>query len=264
MRPLLGTFVEVGIPASSPPTQANAIFDAVFENLALIDSLLSIHRRHSELNRINCAPEQWHCVHRHTLNVLRLAHALQRQSEGLFNVGCGQALLALGKIHDIGYPNIAPFSQPLSNSPFSVCARQVKVAKGVILCTDGIAKGYAVDVAIAIIRRAGLASGYINAGGDLAVFGEQHLPVWLQDHLGLRHYVGQLQNAAIATSVGHGTSRHPAQLIAANGATVAVGTFSVIANKAWRADALTKVAAQGVAATRLAALGGRVVTVPNT
>jgi thiamine biosynthesis lipoprotein len=129
---------------------------------------------------------------------------------------------------------------------------------------DGIAKGYAVDRAIAALRRAGVTSGWVNAGGDLRAFGALTLSVARRDADGFIGPLGGLREAALATSTvrDRATARFPGLILGAHGHTPATGVWSVLARNAWRADALTKVAALAPAASRqplLLALGGRLV-----
>jgi thiamine biosynthesis lipoprotein len=55
-------------------------------------------------------------------------------------------------------------------------ARVRKLAPGWI-DLGGIAKGHAVDLAVAALQDAGIGGGCVNAGGDLRVFGAAGLPV---------------------------------------------------------------------------------------
>jgi thiamine biosynthesis lipoprotein len=48
----------------------------------------------------------------------------------------------------------------------------VRFACPVIVDLGGIAKGFAVDRAVEALRRCGVSSGFVNAGGDLRVFGD--------------------------------------------------------------------------------------------
>lgn len=112
----------------------------------------------------------------------------------------------------------------------------------------GIAKGYAVDLAVAELKRCGVRSACVNAGGDLRVFGETPFPVLIRDprspsEAGLQL---QLQNEALASSgnyfsIGHSGSA----LVNGHDGQPCLGEFSVSvrASTCMLADALTKVVA---------------------
>jgi FAD:protein FMN transferase len=102
---------------------------------------------------------------------------------------------------------------------------------------DGIAKGFAVDRAVAALQSAGIRAGVVNAGGDLRVFGEAFEEVYvrppqLPDRL---LHIGRLRNAAVATSAATllVDPRPARRALRAAGATV-------IAADCMTADALTK------------------------
>jgi thiamine biosynthesis lipoprotein len=101
---------------------------------------------------------------------------------------------------------------------------------------DGIAKGFAVDRAVECLQHAGIASGVVNAGGDLRVFGDEPEEIYLRLPHEPRRLMrlGYLTNAAIATSACAGLVD---PLRAAR--SLAAGA-SVIAPDCTSADALTK------------------------
>src|SRR5258707_685659 len=73
---------------------------------------------------------------------------------------------------------------------------------GVRLDLGGIAKGFAVDEAVAVLRAAGVDSALVNAGGDLRAFGSSSFPIGIRNpcYPG-RTFVSLLvKNRALATS----------------------------------------------------------------
>lgn len=101
---------------------------------------------------------------------------------------------------------------------------------------SGIAKGFAVDRAIDALKSAGVARGVVNAGGDLAVFGDHEVSVGVRDPAepGRLAAIVRLGDTAFASSGRplDPTTRRPAG--ACTGA-------SVRAPSCLAADALTKV-----------------------
>lgn len=255
MRPLLGCFVEIGLPK----TCSSELFNAAFAQIELIHHLLSFHSPDSDLTRLNRAKGQMVPCHPLSLACLRLAKAMTRASQGAFNCTLGGSLVRTGVLpkHDFDSDTIAALGtwQDIVISAQGACVRP-----GVILSLDGIAKGFAVDSAIKTLQRAGARSGWINAGGDVRAFGALVLPVSIRDHGGVLHPQGSLCEAALATSTSCASERFPGVLLDANGQPIPAQTLAVMAHTAWRADALTKVAAATAAAFRsriVAALGGR-------
>jgi FAD:protein FMN transferase len=73
--------------------------------------------------------------------------------------------------------------------------------RGLRIDLGGIAKGFAVDQAIAALRRRGMAAGLVNAGGDLAAFGPAET-VHIRDPRDPSRSILRLavENAALASS----------------------------------------------------------------
>ncbi len=241
MRPLLGTFVEVC--ARGPA--AGAAVDAALLSIERSQRRWSRQDEGSELSTLNRSAGEPVALSLATLRLLRLARALRRHSGGAFDctLGTGETANAL----EIG-PGWARLRAP---------AR---------ITLDGIAKGFAVDRAIGAMRRtdAALAGGWINAGGDLRVFGDRALPVHRREIDGRLTPLGLLRDAAMATSAVYPAGavrdrRFPADIVAPPGRQPSPGAWTVLARSACRADALTKVAATAEPAGRaalVAALGG--------
>lgn len=248
MRPLLGTFVEVG--ARGPGAAAGV--DAAFAAIECAQVCWSFHDRDSELSRLNAAPGRRVAMQAHTLRLLRVARALMRRSGGAFDCTVGGALVRMGALPDHGGPE--PWQRGAADD-IEIGPDWARLRQPVRLTLDGIAKGYAVDLAIGTLRRAGARAGWVNAGGDLRVFGDLALPVQRREADGRFTPLGALCNAAIASSraMAPGASADasfPARIVASPGRPTEPGIWTVLARSAWRADALTKVAANTAAAQR--------------
>ena len=246
MRPLLGTFVEVAAAAPAP-AQADAAIDAAFAALQRAQALWSAQDPASELSRLNRAPPgQPQPLSAATLRLLTIAQALMRASAGAFDITGGSG-----------------GADGLLLGPRWALRRGAPV-----LTLDGIAKGFAVDLGVAALRRQGAAAGWINAGGDLRAFGELTLPVQRRGADGRLQALGGLRDAALASSwvpvadeqAADEAAAFPGRIRSGGATPAAPGVWTVIARSAWRADALTKVAACSPAAQRAEAvqrLGGR-------
>ena len=108
---------------------------------------------------------------------------------------------------------------------------------------SGIAKGFAVDRAVEILKAAGVERGVVNAGGDLRVFGSQEREIGVRDPSDPQRLLAlvKLSNRAFASS---GRAIDPATgnpVIRNDGASVRAPSCMI-------ADALTKVV--GVAEER--------------
>ena len=174
-----------------------------------------------------------------TAIVIRLAKAMTKASDHKFNCTVGAYFSN----------NSDLFFQPPYQYGFAkdieIQRNRVTLNNGVRLILDGIAKGYAVDLAVKSLQKNGVKNGWVNAGGDLRVFGDISWPIQVRSVNGDVLELLKLKNMAIATSnsAKELAERYTGKMLSSLAAEPDLGTFTVIANSAWRADALTKVAA---------------------
>lgn len=221
-QPWLGTKVEIGITDASAEN-ATAGFTAAFAAVARIHSAMSPQLANSDLARFNAAAADAviDCS-TDTLAVLEAAGSLAAIADSGFDATLGTG----------------------GNAAWSLSNRSLhKYRDAARLDLGGIAKGHAVDLAITALQSAGVKSGWVDAGGDLRVFGALELPIHIRSLADAARSLPliSLQDGALATSV----------LPLATGGT---SHISVAAPLCLWADALTKVVAYGSAACSAALL----------
>ncbi len=252
MRPVLGTYVEVAAHAGPA---AEAAIEAAFASLHDSHARWSFHQPDSELSQLNRQPGVELALSRRSLRVLRLARAMTVASGGLFNCTVGGELVRRGLLPEHGP---GPAIEVGVADDLQLTHTTARLRRPVRITLDGIAKGYAVDLAVRAMRQAGVRSGWVNAGGDLRVFGDAELPLHRREAHGGLTPLGRVRAAALASSqTGLASALFPGCIIGAAAGEAQV--FSVMAQSAWRADALTKVAAAAAPeerAARIARLGG--------
>jgi thiamine biosynthesis lipoprotein len=209
-RPLLGTLVDIGaaeIDGALPQATADAV-DAAFARIAALQERLSRFVDASDVGRFNAAPATA-CIEvgDDARAVLAAAAELRDASDGAFDVTLGTGACAWR----------------LDRRGLHKLAERVRIDLG------GIAKGHAVDCAVATLEARGVAAGWVNAGGDLRAFGDLAVPIELRDEEGggARRFA-TIEDGAFATSRRDGPdgiARHA----------------SVAAPRCLWADALTKV-----------------------
>lgn len=258
MRPFLGTFVEVG--AYSATGNIAPAIDAAFKAIEEIQARLSFHSPHSDLSLLNSAQGKPVILRPGSARVLRLAKAMTRLSGGRFNCTVGGALVRRGVLPDHGFREFLDIGQA---DDILLQGSTARLRRPVLITLDGIAKGYAVDMAIRALRNAKMQAGWVNAGGDLRVFGEHVLPVQRRELDGSMTSLGGLKKAALASS---GVRVSPDETfpgwIVGEKRSPQLGVWTVLARTAWRADALTKVASMSSDSERsewIRRLGGKLV-----
>lgn len=274
MRPMLGTFVEI-IARGPEPLALDAIA-AAFDAIDEVQRQMSFHDPDSDLSRINLYA--WHqpvAVNPSTYRVLGRARQMARLSEGLFDITVGGRLVREGHLPDHGFPALDHEGwEAIELLP----RLRVRLGRPVVLTLDGIAKGHAVDAAVRAMQALGITRGVVNAGGDLRLFGPDALPIAVREASGEITALGEWSDTAMATSavgLSHAEQqRFPSCILTPNGCdgracphfNACPRAWTVMAGEAWRADALTKVAAlapEDGRAALVARLGGRLIT-PDT
>jgi thiamine biosynthesis lipoprotein len=241
-RPWLGTLVQMRVEGLRD-AEALAALDAAFAEVACVHRRMSFHEADSDLSRIHAAvPGTIVVVDARTVEVLHIAQNVELVSRGVFNIAVAARLVANGGLPRPQSP-FAPHNSACWRDIELLPDRGVRLRKPLWLDLGGIAKGYAVDRAIDILRARGATQACVNAGGDLRVYGARAEPVYLRAGYG-QHPIVELANAAIATSAAAiGRASH---LHGVTGNRVGGGaSVSVVADRCVIADALTKVVLAG-------------------
>ncbi|WP_374487445.1 FAD:protein FMN transferase [Zoogloea sp.] len=204
MRPGLGTYVSVHAEAlpDAPPGALETALEAGFSAIQTVHEAMSFYSSLSDLARLRGAPPGTPVqVSPHTWAVLALALELAEASQGLFDPSIAPQLVLSGAL--------PPPTQALPPDPTGswqdirlLPDHHVCCTRSLWLDLGGIAKGYAVDLALAALHARGMVAATVNAGGDLACFGA--CPLLLQIRPPAQpntpQPLGWLQNGAAATS----------------------------------------------------------------
>lgn len=245
MRPLLGTYVEIG--AHHDEKKFEYATSEAFTVIELVQNLLSFQDSESELTKLNKSSYQNVNLHPITITALRLARKMTGLSRGLFDFTVGGLLVEQGVLPNHDFKNkIIPFGDP---QDLAICGYTARLKRPILLTLDGIAKGYAVDLAIKKLKDIGVRSGWVNAGGDLRIFGNISLPIHRRELSGELKLLGIFNEISLATSfISHTADlRFPGQIVSSQRKKLWPGVWSVTAPTAWLADALTKVASVSIA-----------------
>jgi len=254
IRPLLGTFVTIGVRGLER-APAEAAIAKGFAAIERVHSLMSFHSADSDLARVNRAASG-RCVRvaPETFAVLELAHTVSKFSSGVFDVTVAPLLVARGILPPPAQTDANVFTSNARPPDPEACWSDVlleppdtvRIRRPLWIDLGGIAKGFAVDLAASEMALAETASWQINAGGDLRVGGPTtqlialKVPVLASPTLtrDMRPFI-ELQNGSLASSA---CSETPVHFLGQDHAViVAPGFVSVVAKQCAIADALTKV-----------------------
>lgn len=190
---------------------ADRLAKAVFEEMRRIDRLMSTYKADSELSRLNArAAQRAMPVSTELFNLIGESLKYSRLSEGAFDV----TYASVGYLYD--FPSQQrPDSAAIRRALPGIDYRHVRLhaarrnvffeRAGMRIDLGGIAKGYAVDRAMAVLKAGGVTRAMVNAGGDTLIIGDRFGKPWMvgirdpnkRDQVALRL---PLTDAAISTS----------------------------------------------------------------
>src|SRR5262245_8508312 len=162
-RPLLGTVVDVACQGSPEDV------DRAFAAIEKVHRLMSFHGPTSDVARMNHYASHGPVkIHPWTRRVLKCAQEFSCKSNGVFDITVGAQLVKLDYLPrlDSRCCSGGSWQDIVLDDDYNV-----RLRRPVVVDLGGIAKGFAVDRAVEALKNNGVASGIVNAGGDLRIFG---------------------------------------------------------------------------------------------
>lgn len=193
-RLLMGTLVSISTWGVEEK-QAEAAMEQAFAEMSRIEGMMSRFIPTSPVSGLNDAPRgAFHTVPAELISVVSKGLEIGQLSGGAFDIG-------LGPLSDLwGFSREPPPETPPAPDALKKWReeRDRTPGPGIELASDnrlrltgpaigldlgGIAKGYAVERAMEMLRQAGVVNALINAGGDMRIAGSKGGKPW---HIGLR------------------------------------------------------------------------------
>ena len=198
-RPLLGTFVEIIARGRDERLLGRGI-EAGFDAIARVNRLMSFHDPESDVSRMNReAFPKGVSVHPWTWQVMKAAKRFAEESHCAFDITVAPLLTKWKYLPERCY-RFSPNST--SRDIFLRRDYEVFFRRALIVDLGGIAKGFAVDRAVEALKKNGVKTGIVNAGGDLRAFGPAWQSVYLRHPANPTRFAGavRLRERAMATS----------------------------------------------------------------
>ena len=156
---------------------ASKIATAVFNRIEALEQVMSNYRADSELNqllsisgtnrRMKLSDDLW--------NVLKLADEITEESNGAFDYTAGTLTKLWRKAFQ---EKEIPTEEEIEKAKTTIGKKNVKLfkgqymkiwKKGIRLDLGGIAKGYAIDEALKVLKQNGITKALVDGGGNIAV-----------------------------------------------------------------------------------------------
>lgn len=181
---IMGTRVAVQL-WSEDPALAERAMDAVIGEMHRTDELMSTYKPGSQLSQVNAhAYERPVQVDADLIDVVEKSLEYSRLSDGVFDV----TYASVGYLFDYR-KHVHPTDAQIAAALPAVDYRQVVVdhdartirflKPGMRIDLGGIAKGWAVDRGIDILRELGIEHAMVNAGGDTRLLGDRRGKPWI-------------------------------------------------------------------------------------
>jgi len=181
---IMGTRVAVEL-WTTDPARATRAMAAVIEEMRLTDELMSTYKPESQLSRVNAeAADHPVVVDPRIVDVVAQSLDYSQLSNGAFDV----TYASVGYLYDYR-KHVHPTDAAIAAALPGVDYRKVVVDReqnsirflkhGVRIDLGGIAKGYAVDRCIDLLRGLGIEHAMVNAGGDTRLLGDRLGKPWI-------------------------------------------------------------------------------------
>ncbi len=180
----MGTAIQVELWHDRPDVGARAV-TAVMNEMRRIDALMSTYKADSELSRINATAGGAAVPVGDELMALFLRSAtISERTGGAFDI----TYASVGQYYDYRKgekPDEATLARALAavdyrNVRLDTVAGTVRYAHPEVrVDLGGIAKGYAVERGVAILREFGVANAIVTAGGDSRILGDRRGKPWI-------------------------------------------------------------------------------------
>jgi len=202
-RPLLGTFVEI-TASGAEPCDLDAAAEAAFAAIAKVHRLMSFLGRASDVSRLNCeAVTRPVRVDPWTWDVIATAVDLNRRSRGAFDVTVAPLLQHAGLLPPLPAGRASDRTPVPGDTIEMLAGHRIRFRRPATrVDLGGIAKGFAVDRAVAALQTHGVTAALVNAGGDLAAFGPRPWSIHLRNPRDPRQTIGTVDvgNEALAST----------------------------------------------------------------
>jgi thiamine biosynthesis lipoprotein len=182
---VLHTLTEIKVISGNERRGQKAV-NAAFDRLKELEEKFNYFDPHSELSKLNrSAYQEAVPLSDDMYNILKLALEGSEISEGAFDI----TVTPITRLYGFGTDTRqVPARSAVQNALTQVSWRNVQLDaehktarflnRGTLIDLGGLAKGYAVDAAVEVLKQHGIKNGLLNAGGNIYALGRNHGKKW--------------------------------------------------------------------------------------
>jgi FAD:protein FMN transferase len=181
---IMGTRIAVELWATDH-AQGDTLITRVMDEMRRVDELMSTYKPTSQVSRVNAeAATHPVVVEEDLFGLLQTALDFSRITEGAFDI----TYASVGYLYDYRR-HIKPTDEQIAKALPAISYQHVILdpathsvrftQPGVRIDLGGIAKGWAVDRGIEILRAAGIERAFVTAGGDTRIIGDRFGKPWM-------------------------------------------------------------------------------------
>lgn len=188
-QPIMGTRVHVELFVDDD-SRGPGLLESVMDEMHRIDRAFSSFKEDSELSKVNRqAVLGWVEVSDELLGLITKAHQVSVLTDGAFDI----TYASVGRYYDYREgktPDPQTMQRAVKAIDYRYIDRDLENSRvrfqrpEVYIALGGIAKGHAVDRAIALLQRAGVSHASVAAGGDSRIIGDRRGKPWT---VGIQH-----------------------------------------------------------------------------
>lgn len=203
---LMGTTVEIKV-WSFDETTAKKSISAAFNEITRVENIFSVYKPESEISQLNKNGSA--IMSDEAVQLIKKSVYFSEISNGAFDI----TIMPIIELWKTAKKNgklptaekITKVRQLVGSKNISIDEQNRKInfiKKGMKIDLGGIAKGYAVDKAVEILKKNRIKAGMINAGGDIRCFGPKVWKIALQNPRNKNDFITVLRisDKAVTTS----------------------------------------------------------------
>ena len=181
-RTLMGTIWNIEAGDDGHPEQARQAIQSAYAELDRIDRLMSEWKPESPVSQIDAAAGKGAVeVPSELVELLKRSIVYSQKTEGTFDI-TWRGMGGLWRFDDaFQVPTreaVETARKRIGYRKIAIDGNRVSLPAGMSIGLGGIAKGYAVDRASQVLRKAGFANTLVDGGGDVVVSGSRNGQPW--------------------------------------------------------------------------------------